>query len=45
MQLKGSKGAKPIINKNISYVKAFINEKAAMDIDTQDNYNNLMNKR
>lgn len=41
LQVKGSKGAKPLIHKYIDKVKVYENEKAAVDIDTLENYSDL----
>jgi molybdenum cofactor cytidylyltransferase len=41
LQLKGEKGAKPIILNHKDQVKVFENEKAAVDIDTLTDYSDL----
>ncbi len=41
-QLKGKVGAKSIIHKYMNKVKVFDNEKAATDIDTFENYSDLI---
>ncbi len=42
LQVKGSKGAKPLIHKYMDKVKVCKNEKAAVDIDTLENYSSLI---
>jgi molybdenum cofactor cytidylyltransferase len=41
LALKGEKGAKPIVSKYKDRVKVFENKKAAIDIDTLEDYNGL----